>query len=74
MARKKKAKQSLQPQLPTEAVAVPIGVPSWITSPLIAQTLKTWQPYYRTPLTLDDAVTMLLNVGRLFRELSRGSS
>ena len=54
-----------------EPIAVPAGAPSWITSELIQQTLKVFQPRYPSPLTLDDAVAMLLNVGRLFKELSR---
>ena len=60
-------------QAPGELINVPAGVPSWITADLILQTLKVFQPRYPTPLTLDDAVAMLLTVGRLFGELSRGS-
>ena len=62
-----------QPQQPGESIVVPAGAPSWITSELIQQTLRVFQPRYKTPLTLEDAVAMLLNVGRLFGELSRRS-
>ena len=61
------------PQPLGEPIIVPAGVPSWITAELIQLTLKVFQPRYPTALTLDDAVAMLLNVGRLFSELSRGS-
>ncbi len=60
-------------QHPGEAIIVPAGVPSWISAELIQLTLSIWQPYYATPLTLDDALAMLLNVGRLCGELSKGS-
>jgi hypothetical protein len=46
-------------------------IPSWITPELIALTIKVWQPYYASPLSSDDAVTMILGVGRLFGVLSR---
>jgi len=49
----------------------PPGAPAWVTPALIAQTIKTWQPYYETHLTPDDALAMILNVGRLFDVLSR---
>lgn len=51
--------------------AVPPGTPAWITPELIRRTLKTWQPFYAERLTPEDAVTMVLNVGRLFGLLSR---
>lgn len=62
-----------KPQQPGERIIVPAGAPSWITADLIQQTLTVFQPRYTTTLTLDDAVAMLLTVGRLFGEFSRGS-
>lgn len=50
---------------------VPPGTPAWITRDLVAQTLKVWQPYYKEPLSTQDAVTIVLNVGKLFGVLSR---
>lgn len=47
-----------------------LDAPAWVTEKLIALTLKVWQPYYDTPLTRHDAITMVLNVGQLFRALS----
>jgi hypothetical protein len=47
----------------------PPGAPAWVTPALIAQTIKTWQPYYETRLTSDDALAMILNVGQLFAAL-----
>ncbi|MBR9804760.1 hypothetical protein GYB59_25040 [bacterium] len=49
---------------------VPAGVPSWITPELIESTIRTWQPYYTEVLTLEEAVTMILGVSRLYQVLS----
>jgi hypothetical protein len=51
---------------------VPPGSPSWVTSDLIADTIRVWQPYYRTPLTSADALEMIMNVGQLFEVLFEG--
>jgi len=42
------------------------GAPRWITPESIADTIQTWQPYYRAQLTEEDAVQILLSVGELF--------
>ncbi|HWB14089.1 MAG TPA: hypothetical protein VG826_32990 [Pirellulales bacterium] len=52
---------------------VPAGTPDWITPELIGRTIEVWQPFYRTVLTPEEAVTMILNVGRLYDALSSGS-
>jgi hypothetical protein len=51
---------------------VPTGTPDWITVELIEQTIRVWQPYYEAILTPEEAVTMILNVGRLYGVLSSG--
>ena len=60
-----------------EAVAlpsiVPAGTPDWITVELIEATIRVWQPHYQAIVTPEEAVTMILNVGRLFQALSSGS-
>lgn len=48
-----------------ESTRVPPGAPRWVTPDLIAATIRTWQPYYKKPLTKDDALAMILNVARL---------
>ena len=53
---------------------LPAGTPDWITAELIEQTIRTWQPYYATLLTPEEAVTMIQTVGRLYQALSSGSS
>jgi hypothetical protein len=53
---------------------VPAGTPDWITPELIEQTIRVWQPYYQATLTPEEAVTMILGVGRLFQALSSGAS
>lgn len=49
---------------------VPAGTPDWITPELIERTIRVWQPFYAAILTPEEAVTMILNVGRLFDVLS----
>ena len=53
---------------------VPAGAPDWITAELIEQTIRVWQPHYQAIVTPEEAVTMILNVGRLYQALSSGSS
>ena len=53
---------------------VPAGMPDWITPELVELTIRVWQPYYPTILTPEEAVIMILNVSRLSRALSSGSS
>lgn len=43
---------------------VPAGAPDWVTAELISDTLSTWQPYYADTLTPEDALRIILNVGR----------
>src|SRR5207247_2254558 len=57
---------------PESTLALPPGTPAWITPELVQLTLSVWQPYYDTPLTVADAVTILMDVGRLLGELTRG--
>lgn len=52
---------------------VPAGTPDWITAELIESTIRTWQPYYKEVLTPEEAVTMILTVGRLYDALSSRS-
>jgi len=52
---------------------VPAGAPDWITPELIEATIRVWQPYYQAIVTPEEAVTMILNVGRLFNALSSRS-
>ncbi len=56
---------------PSAAHRMPTTLPAWITPELVRQTRKTWQPYYKEELSEQDAVTILLGVGRLLEVLSR---
>ncbi|MCZ2343622.1 MAG: hypothetical protein LC104_17790 [Bacteroidales bacterium] len=49
---------------------VPAGTPAWITPELVEATIRTWQPYYKTPLTIDDAIEIIRSAGLLFDALS----
>lgn len=48
---------------------VPPGSPSWISPELISSTIDAWQPYYGEPLTDEDALEILTNVGLLYEVL-----
>jgi hypothetical protein len=50
------------------------GAPTWITRELVEDTLRVWQPYYQDPLTTEDAVSILVNVGALLDVLREGNS
>ena len=56
---------ALQKQSPNRYSALP----GWITPQVVEQTRAVWQPYYKSPLTDDDAIEILLNVGNLFQLL-----
>ena len=61
------------PPLPPVADALPPlpdGLPEWITPDVVADTLRTFRPFYGPDLTLDDALGMLIQVGNLFAVLS----
>lgn len=54
-----------------EPLVVPPGTPAWITVELLRLTLKVWQRHYKEPLSLQDAVTILLSAEQLFGVLAR---
>jgi hypothetical protein len=59
------------PRTPRDrADAMPAGTPDWVTMDLVRETVRVWQPYYATPISLDEAVTILRRVGQLFGVLS----
>lgn len=60
--------QANRPPLP----AVPSGSPAWVSPELLALTIRTWQPYYEKPLTPEEAIAIIRNVGRLVDVLTRG--
>ena len=61
-----------QPSNEPETVRVPAGAPCWVTPELIAHTLRVWQPYYEIQLIPEDALEIMMGVGRLVEVLSRG--
>ncbi|MFO0858343.1 MAG: hypothetical protein U0640_13425 [Phycisphaerales bacterium] len=54
-----------------DRVVVPPGTPAWITPDLVELTLKVWQKHYDKPLSIQDAVTIVLNAGQMFGALAR---
>ena len=62
----KSVRSSKPPPLACEHSSVPPGAPGWVTVDLINLTIRTWQPYYETILDPDEALTIILNAGRLF--------
>lgn len=51
---------------------VPAGAPKWVTAELVERTIKVWQRFYAAPLTVDDALAMILNVAGLVEVFARG--
>jgi hypothetical protein len=51
-------------------VAVPAGAPAWVTPELIEHTLRVWQPFYQDQLIPEDALAIIMSVGRLVDVLS----
>lgn len=50
------------------ALIVPAGAPRWVTGELLADTMRVWGRYYKD-LTLDDALDIIVNTGRLYDTL-----
>lgn len=48
---------------------LPPGTPRWVTLELVARTLTVWQPFYAEPLTVEDALEILLVSDRLLETL-----
>lgn len=55
----------------TPAFEVPEGAPAWVTTELMSETWRTWAPRYSTPLTPEDTLEIILNVGNLMDVLER---
>ena len=51
---------------------VPAGAPRWITSELIALTIRVWQPFYPDQLIPEDALVIITGVSRMVDILSGG--
>lgn len=58
-----------KPKGEASSLRLPAGTPAWITPELVELTLKTWQPYYKEPLTIDEAISMIRSAGLLFDAL-----
>lgn len=63
-----------EPLQERSGVAPPAGSPSWVTAEIIADTIATWQPYFREALTAEDALEILQDVGHLVDILGNGPS
>ncbi len=56
------------------SLVVPSGAPSWVTPELLEKTVKVWQPYYEEELIPEDALAIIMGVGRIFEFLADGHS
>ena len=63
-----------EPLQERSGAAPPAGSPAWVTAELIADTIATWQPYFREALTAEDALEILQDVGHLIDILGNGQS
>lgn len=59
------------PQQPGTRLLLPAATPDWITVELVEHTLRVWQPYYRDPLSVEDAIGIIRRTASLLRTLSR---
>ena len=57
-----------------EAFQPPAGAPTWVTAELIEKTIRVWQRFYEAPLTVDDALGIILNVSGLVEVFSQRAS
>jgi len=55
-------------------IVIPPATPDWIDEELVRKTMRVWQPRYSGPLTPEDAVEILVNVGQLFGAMGLTSS
>lgn len=63
-----------EPVADPDAVARALsGAPDWVTPELLEKTLRTWQPFYEEPLIAEDALEMIMGVGRLLDVISGDS-
>lgn len=58
----------------TTPPVVPSDAPAWVTPEMIEKTLKVWQPYYEQELIPEDALAIIMGVGRIFEFLAEGHS
>ena len=52
--------------------APPSDAPAWITAELIRLTRIVWEPLYKAQLSVEEAVSILMSVGRLSGVLAGG--
>lgn len=60
------------PNVEPSVVRVPAGAPSWITAELIEHTTRIWQPFYEEQLIPEQAMEIIMNMGRMMDLLSSG--
>jgi len=70
MSRRNRTTDCRKPESEASRLRLPEGTPTWITPELVELTVKTWQPYYPQPLTIDEAIDMIRSVGRMWEALS----
>ncbi|MAT13665.1 MAG: hypothetical protein CMJ46_00120 [Planctomyces sp.] len=58
----------------TTPLVVPSDAPAWVTPDMIEKTLKVWQPYYEEELIPEDALAIIMGVGRILEFLAEGHS
>jgi len=69
MSRRSRKPDCQKPEIEASSLRLPAGTPAWITPELVELTLKTWQPYYKEPLTIDEAIGMIRSAGLMFDAL-----
>ena len=54
------------------SLTLPAGAPQWVTIELIEHTIRVWQPFYRDQLIPEDALEIIMGIGRMVEVLSSG--
>lgn len=64
--------EQFDPSLVPASMSLPPGTPDWISKELVSETIMTWQPFSRQPLTPDAALTVLLSFCELLHIAEEG--
>lgn len=51
--------------------ALPPGTPVWMTVELVEWTIQVWSVQYQKPVTVEEAIEILGNAGRLMTALTK---
>ena len=56
-------------QANSTTTVVPSGAPSWVTPELLDHTIRVWQRFFESPLSIEDALEILTGTGLMIESL-----